>query len=155
MSIRFHRNSAISITFCLKQVEVNHAPVAPAVVPQPTVQQTELTAGHAIGMNGTDQHVEEEIRQRTTPSVTTYTAPPVQQPEPVQQVSRPPKVVTPPTAVAAPPPPEKFEAAPEPVREPEPPSVPEPAPAPAKRAPETVAASNPSVCQNIHFKHVL
>ncbi|XP_046443711.1 ras GTPase-activating protein-binding protein 1-like isoform X2 [Daphnia pulex] len=125
-------------------VEVNHAPVAPAVVPQPTVQQTELTAGHAIGMNGTDQHVEEEIRQRTTPSVTTYTVPPVQQPEPVQQVSRPPKVVTPPTAVAAPPPPEKFEAAPEPVREPEPPSVPEPAPAPAKRAPETVAASNPS-----------
>jgi hypothetical protein len=42
--------------------------VAHAVVPQPTVQQTELTAGHAIGMNGTDHHVEEEIRQRTTPS---------------------------------------------------------------------------------------
>lgn len=123
-------------------VEVNHAPVAPTVVPQPTAQQTELTSGHAMGMNGTDQHVEEEIRQRTTPSVPTYTAPPVQQPEPVQQVSRPPKVVTPPTAVAAPP--EKFEAAPEPVREPEPPSVPEPAPAPAKRAPETVAVSNPS-----------
>ena len=116
--------------------------MAPAVVPQLPVQQTEVTTGHPIGMNGSDQHVEEEIRQRTTPSATTYTAPPVQQPEPVQQVSRPPKVVTPPTAVTAPP--EKFEAAPEPVREPEPPSVPEPAP--AKRAPETVVASNQSVC---------
>ena len=119
--------------------------MAPTVVPQPTAQPAELTTVHASGMNGSDHHVEEDIRQRTTPSVTTYTAPPVQQPEPVQQVSRPPKVVTPPTAVtAAPPPPEKFEAAPEPVREPEPPTVPEPAP--AKRAPETVVASNPSVC---------
>ena len=109
------------------------------------MQPAELTTVHGSGMNGSDQHVEEDIRQRTTPSVTSYTAPPVQQPEPIQQVSRPPKVLTPPTEVTALPPlTEKFEDAPQPVRDPEPPSVPEPAP--VKRAPETVTASNPSVC---------
>lgn len=122
-------------------VEVNVASVTPpAPVPQPSAQQPEPTIGHSVGVNGSDQHPEEDIRQRTTPSATTHTAAPAHQPEPVQQVSRPAKVATPPTVVA--PQPEKFEVVTEPVREPEPPSVPEPAP--PKRAPEVVAPSNPS-----------
>ena len=110
--------------------------MAPAIPSIPTIQQSD----HAIGMNGSDHHAEEDIRQRSTP-MTTYTAAPAQQPEPVQPTPQPPKPATPPTAVVAPP--EKFESVPEPIREPEPTVVAEPAP--VKRVPEPVVASNPSV----------
>lgn len=112
--------------------------MAPTISSLPTVQPSD----HAIGMNGSDHHADEDIRQRSTPSMTTYTAAPAQQPEPVQPAPQPPKPATPPTAVATPP--EKFEAVPDPVREPEPPVVPESMP--VKRAPEPVVASNQSVC---------
>lgn len=116
--------------------ELNHPQVAPSMPTMSAVQPSELASGHPIGMNGSDHHAEEEIRQRATPSMN-YSAPPVQQPEPVQSVPQPPKSTTPTAAQV-----EKFETAPEPAREPEAPVVPEPAP--VKRVPEPVAAPNPT-----------